>query len=1212
MATVNALSVALFNAAAGGYAAEMTANAAGFANAVGPILEKDVSTDALFVDHLLSNLGVTSSNDVYAQAKAAVAALVTTKGRAGAATDAIDFLKAQEGSTNAYATIAANFAAKVNAAAAFTAANSTERDITKLISGVTGVDTDAAAIAAATAAVEAAAATAAAAAAAKAAADLAAANAAAEAAATKAAADLAAANAAAEAAAAAAAAKAAADLAAANATITSLQNPVGATFALTTDTDVKIGVGKGDVFTGTTTATATVDAADVVVDATVGDGDTLTISGNAAPAALTSINIESVNYNLNALGALTVDATNLAGVTELTITRGDVVVGGSTLTGDKTVRVDGVDGSKIAKITVGTGTTTVDINGSSTKSAGTVVNADNAKTTVNVDGAATVNAANATGTVAIDAVSNTTSAQTAKATVINAAKAATVTTHADLTGSIEINAAKATTVTVNDAQGGAKIDAQADGATITVVDIDNSGATITAGTGTADVGINIVIDGTTASTDAATISAAGAIALDIDGTAAENVDVLTLSGNGAAVTYTIATPGTGTFTSVTKAGTQSVTLKGASSVFTAKVVSDIDVVNMTTAGAAIDASKFSGVGKIQINADIGANAITVADAQTVEVKINQTGLDFNYASGAKNVNFIVGDVNGTNTAVGTLTVGAFDAAASSTSVGNVTITAEESNLTATATVIGAKQTLILQGDEDYDLGGVTAAAVVANSATGSVTLTSAGNVKSVVTGSGNDAITANHDSVHVFTTNDGDDTITISDAAATSQFDGGAGDDSFTLTEVATAYVAVGGEGADTFTAGDDFDAVIVGGNGTDTLKLTADSDFTAGPRANFAWSSIEKLDLTGAVADIDVVLSAAQFANNSTFEINGTNTADTLTINAASTGSTINGSGITVKTGAAATISYVGSAKADSFTGGKAAENFTQTAGADYYDGGLGTDTITLAALTLTDEDSVGAVINLGTGTVSQSSVFSQIGTYTSVTSVAAGSIAYTFADADNSKTYSTATSTVVNIENVTGSGGSDYIVGSAGNNTLSGLAGADYILGGDGDDTIIGGDGIDKLSGGNGTDTFQITSALTADRDVISGFGATDIISFDESVFSSIDFANTAAVAGLNASDYNEVAATGTMAADKVNVVTTSAGYASYALAYAGFGAGGAKGGANEVFVVFYNSATSLTEVYFDADASADTGAVLVAQLDITGANLAAALSNANFGVF
>jgi hypothetical protein len=212
MATINAISVALFNAAAGGYSAEMTANGAAFANAVGPVLEKDISTDALFVEHLLGNLGVTSTSAVYAQAKAAVAGLVTAKGRLGATVDAVDFLKAQEGSTSAYASIAADFAAKVNKAALFTAANATERDITKLVSAITGVDTDAAAIsaaaAAATAAAEAKAAAAAISAATAAAAAAATAAAEAKAAAEKVAAD------------AAAAAKTAADAAAATAAAT--------------------------------------------------------------------------------------------------------------------------------------------------------------------------------------------------------------------------------------------------------------------------------------------------------------------------------------------------------------------------------------------------------------------------------------------------------------------------------------------------------------------------------------------------------------------------------------------------------------------------------------------------------------------------------------------------------------------------------------------------------------------------------------------------------------------------------------------------------------------------------------------------------------------------------------------------------------------------------------------------------------------------------
>ena len=51
-----------------------------------------------------------------------------------------------------------------------------------------------------------------------------------------------------------------------------------------------------------------------------------------------------------------------------------------------------------------------------------------------------------------------------------------------------------------------------------------------------------------------------------------------------------------------------------------------------------------------------------------------------------------------------------------------------------------------------------------------------------------------------------------------------------------------------------------------------------------------------------------------------------------------------------------------------------------------------------------------------------------------------------------------------------------------------------------------------------------------------------------------------------------------------------------------------AGEVLVAFYNSATGLTEVYFDADGSDDAGEILVAQIDIVGANVVN-LSEANF---
>ncbi|PUE34188.1 calcium-binding protein [Limnohabitans sp. Hippo4] len=146
MATVNAISVALFNAAAAGYSNQISKDPNSLANAVGLILEQDIATDAQFVEHLLANLGVTRSMSVYSDAKHALDELVFSIGRGQATSIAIDFLKAQEGAANDYGLIALNFAIKVNAATQYSTANPNERDITKLVGVITGVDTDQVAI----------------------------------------------------------------------------------------------------------------------------------------------------------------------------------------------------------------------------------------------------------------------------------------------------------------------------------------------------------------------------------------------------------------------------------------------------------------------------------------------------------------------------------------------------------------------------------------------------------------------------------------------------------------------------------------------------------------------------------------------------------------------------------------------------------------------------------------------------------------------------------------------------------------------------------------------------------------------------------------------------------------------------------------------------------------------------------------------------------
>jgi Ca2+-binding RTX toxin-like protein len=71
----------------------------------------------------------------------------------------------------------------------------------------------------------------------------------------------------------------------------------------------------------------------------------------------------------------------------------------------------------------------------------------------------------------------------------------------------------------------------------------------------------------------------------------------------------------------------------------------------------------------------------------------------------------------------------------------------------------------------------------------------------------------------------------------------------------------------------------------------------------------------------------------------------------------------------------------------------------------------------------------------------------------------------------------TLLNIENLLGSGFADALIGDGSANTITGLTGADTISGGGGADDLIGGDGVDVIDGGG-------------DNDVIYGRGEADVL--------------------------------------------------------------------------------------------------------------------------
>ena len=68
-----------------------------------------------------------------------------------------------------------------------------------------------------------------------------------------------------------------------------------------------------------------------------------------------------------------------------------------------------------------------------------------------------------------------------------------------------------------------------------------------------------------------------------------------------------------------------------------------------------------------------------------------------------------------------------------------------------------------------------------------------------------------------------------------------------------------------------------------------------------------------------------------------------------------------------------------------------------------------------------------------------------------------------------------VMEVENIIGGSGADFIHGDSNDNTLSGRDGNDGLWGEGGDDTLIGGSGRDYLDGGEGTDTVSYEYSAT-----------------------------------------------------------------------------------------------------------------------------------------
>ena len=85
-----------------------------------------------------------------------------------------------------------------------------------------------------------------------------------------------------------------------------------------------------------------------------------------------------------------------------------------------------------------------------------------------------------------------------------------------------------------------------------------------------------------------------------------------------------------------------------------------------------------------------------------------------------------------------------------------------------------------------------------------------------------------------------------------------------------------------------------------------------------------------------------------------------------------------------------------------------------------------------------------------------------------------------------------IVNVENIIGSAGADWLRGDTGDNVLTGLAGDDTLIGGGGgNDTLNGGAGDDTLNGGEGDDAL----IGGAGADLLTGGPGADTLSYEGS---------------------------------------------------------------------------------------------------------------------
>jgi len=508
------------------------------------------------------------------------------------------------------------------------------------------------------------------------------------------------------------------------------------------------------------------------------------------------------------------------------------------------------------------------------------------------------------------------------------------------------------------------------------------------------------VEGSSKTTDVLNLSAVGVATLDVDGSGADVIETVNLSGNGGALTVAVSGPTNAANVKINTAGDQDVTVTGTAAFLTGATVTGastgVNTVKITSAGV-LDTSKMS-VDNI-VTGDNGGNAITVASGQNLEVGVTQTtDFELTAASATKSTN----EIN--------ITV---DDGAATT--GTVDLIATKATNIATVNVVA---------NDNVDFGAVTI------TADGTLNISGAG-------------------------------TAVVADSSTAKAVDGSGMTGALTVTMETTMTKATGGAGKDTFILDGDQNFTIDGGAGSDTLKIvSASTDLDFSNNTTESFTGIDVIQFDDTTSETTHTFSSS-LLNEAVLIVKGEAAVagDNDHLGVAMDETSVDLSGVTIDDKmddivvtstavASSALTITGSAYADTVTAGSQSDTINLGEGANtVVDAGDGDDVITGGAGvdTVTQAGAGNDTMNLGDGN-------------NVVTDAGAGNDTITTGSGDDTVTTSGAGNDVMNLGD-----GANTADGNSGDDSITGGKNVDTFTGGDGKDTLNGLAGADVLYGDN-----------------------------------------------------------------------------------------------------------------------------------------------------